>query len=168
MNRTIILVTVTAAIGTAALAQAPERSLLDTSKFWTVGGSEQTSKTIKNPSVPGGRAVQVTSTGANSKYSAHISYRLVQGFKQGETITLSGVARAEKPTTVTAYVELAEAPYTRIGSGPIGLTAEWKPYSVQFIAPSDQAGGVNRAVVHLNSEARTVFFGPLAVTARAN
>lgn len=155
-----------AALGAGtALAQSDARSLIDAKRTWTTGGSEQSSTTVKDAAVPGGKAIEITSTGKNSKYSANVSYRLTGAFRRGETITLSGLVKAAQPTRIDLYVELADAPYSRIGGGGIDVTTEWKPYTVTFVAPADREAGITRAIAQLNSEARTVTFGPLSVVA---
>lgn len=165
--KTVFAITL-ALLGThAAIAQSTGRPLIDTRRTWTTGGSEQSSKTVKDPVIPGGKAIEMTSTGMNSRYSANVSYRLTGAFQQGEKITMSGFIKAQKPTRIELYVELADAPYRRIGGGSIDVGTEWKPYSVAFVAPSDGAAGTTRAIVQLNGEARTVTFGPLSVVAEA-
>lgn len=151
--------------GTAAIAEAGDRALLDAGKFWTPGGSEQTTKVIKDAAVPGGKAIEMTSTGKNSKYPANVSYRLTSAYQQSETITVSGTARARKPTTLKVAVSMIEAPYTEIGSGGFAVGTDWAPFRVQFPAGTSHAAGVTRVSVQLNDEARTVAFGPLMVTA---
>lgn len=158
-------VAATGLASTVAVAQSGDRTLLDAGKFWTPGGSEQTSKIIKDAAIPGGKAIEMASTGKNSKYSANVSYRLTSAYQQGETITVSGTARASKPTTLKVAVSLIEAPYSEIGSGGFAVGTDWTPFRVQFPAGSSQAAGVTRVSVQLNDEARTVAFGPLTVTA---
>jgi hypothetical protein len=161
----MILASVAVLAGTTAIAQTGERSLLDANKFWTPGGSEQTSKIVKDPAISGGKAIETVSTGKNSKYSANVSYRLTSAYQQGEIITVSGTGRALKSTTLTIAVSLVDAPYTEVGSDSFALGTDWTPFRVQFPAASSQKAGVTRVSVQLNGEARTVAFGPLKVTA---
>jgi hypothetical protein len=161
----MILATVAALAGTTAVAQTGERSLLDANKFWTPGGSEQTNTIIKDPSIPGGKAIEMVSTGKNSKYSANVSYRLTSAYQRGEIITVSGTGRALEATTLTVAASLVDAPYTEVGSGSFTLGTEWTPFRVQFPAASSQKAGMTRVSVQLNGQARIVAFGLLKVTA---
>jgi hypothetical protein len=151
----------------ATQAQAGERTLIDNSRLWTAGGKEQSSKVVADRTLAGGKAVQITSTGLNSKYSANLSQRLIHAYKQGERIILSGMVKAEKPTFVDLNIELADAPFSKIGGGSLEVGTEWQPYKVEIISGADQAAGNTRAIVQINSSARTLYFGPLTVVAKS-
>jgi hypothetical protein len=166
MNRGIMALCIASSFAASGIVAQPSgRSLIDANRLWTSGGSEQSSKVVKDTSVTGAKVIQITSTGKNSKYSANVSYRLTGAYKQGERIVLSGMVKSNDATQISLNVELAEAPYSRVGGGTIEVGTQWTPYKVEFVAPAARVAGTTRAIVQLNSEARTLYFGPLAATA---
>ena len=137
---------------------------------WTVFGSGETHKMVKDDTVPGGYALTVTVPRAGEHpWDIEAGIALPVPVKKGDVLLFAfwGRALSVPPETQTVHVngrmQQTREPYTGIGDAALTVGTEWKLYYVSGTAPQDFAAGEAGAGLQLATGPQTVALGPLFV-----
>lgn len=137
---------------------------------YTVSGTAQTTKRVKDSGVVGGEAlrVQVGEKGPDN-YSVQAVSPLTKPIVKGHRVVVAIWARAPRltgdaTTPIPFFGVIGPAPgYAPIASGPAQVGAVWKLYDVKGTASADLAANAATVVVHLAAAKATIDLGPVFV-----
>ena len=135
---------------------------------WGLYGTGEKHELIKDTTVRGGAALQVTSAGVGANpWDIQAGVANSKAVKKGDVILLAFWGRAVTPGSVTvpAVVQQSAAPYTRLGEETVTLTSDWRLHYVTATAGQDYPAGTVGASVQLapttQTSAQTVALGPV-------
>ena len=135
---------------------------------WTLLGTGETHELVKDTTVRGGAALQVTAAGAGANpWDIQAGVSNSKAVKKGDVILLAFWGRAVTPAsaTIPAVVQQSAAPYTRIGEQSLTLTPDWRLHYVTATADQDYPTGALGVSVQLapttQTAAQTVALGPV-------
>lgn len=162
---------------TAAPAPAPAASdnILDKAinkpgANWTVYGTNQKTKLMNEPGVPGNQFFRATITakGANA-WDIGANSPIQKPIAAGDTILVAIWLRApelkDDETMPLPYIGAngAAPPYDGLVSANVTVGKAWKLYYASGKATRDFAGGTVNATVHLASDKHVIDLGPVFV-----
>lgn len=131
---------------------------------WNIFGTGETHELVKDATVNGGAAMQVTSAaqGANP-WDIQAGVSNAKAVKTGDVILLAFWGRAVTPDSaaIPAVVQQSAAPYARIGEQTLSLTPDWRLHYVTATADRDYPAGTLGVSVQLATAAQTVALGPV-------
>jgi hypothetical protein len=131
---------------------------------WNLLGTGETHELIKDATVNGGAAMQVTSAGKSANpWDIQARVANSKAVKKGDVILLAFWGRAVTPgsAVVPAVVQQSAAPYTRNGEQSLSLTPDWRLHYVTATADKDYPAGTLGVSVQLATAAQTVALGPV-------
>ncbi len=131
---------------------------------WSLFGTGEKHELVKDTTVRGGAAMQVTSAGKGANpWDIQAGIANSKAVKKGDVILLAFWGRAVTPgaVTVPAVVQQSTAPYTRLGEENVTLTPDWRLHYVTATAGQDYPAGTMGASVQLATAAQTVALGPV-------
>jgi hypothetical protein len=131
---------------------------------WGLYGTGEKHELVKDTTVRGGAALQVTAAGKGvNPWDIQAGVPNAKAVKKGDVILLAFWGRAITPgaVTVPAVVQQSAAPYTRLGEETVTLTSDWKLHYVTATAGQDYPAGTMGASVQLATAAQTVALGPV-------
>jgi hypothetical protein len=137
---------------------------------WTFYGAGLTSKTVKDPDIPGGEAVRVTVSqkGANP-WDAGALYQILKPIKTGDVIYFAVYLRApelkdgETTAMPTIGVTQQDSPYTSIAVSDARIGKQWGVYYAAAKATAGYPRGKSRVSVQLASNKQVIDLGPVFV-----
>lgn len=137
---------------------------------YTVIGTTQKSRWIKDDKIAGGQAmrVEVLAQGPNA-YSVQAISPLSKPVVKGHRIAVAIWARAPKVKAdetlpIRFFGLIGGAPsYTSVATGKADVGAEWKLYDVTAAAPADFPAAGTNVVVHLAGAKGIIDLGPVFV-----
>lgn len=138
---------------------------------YRVDGSPGGAKVRSDGSVQGGKALRVPVAGRGEhSWATSVAVPIDKPVKAGDALVLAFWARLERgedgaATAQLPYnaVQLAEAPYTALFTGPATIGPEWKLYEARGRADRDYAAGELNASLHLATGKQVVDIGPVFV-----
>ncbi|MGN6207410.1 hypothetical protein [Asticcacaulis sp.] len=131
---------------------------------WGLFGTGEKHELVKDTTVRGGAALQVTSAGKGANpWDIQAGISNSKSVKKGDVVLLAFWGRAVTPASaaVPAVVQQSAAPYTRIGEQNLTLTPDWRLHYVTAIADQDYPAGTLGVSVQLATGAQTVALGPV-------
>jgi len=131
---------------------------------WNIFGAGEKHALIKDATVNGGAALQITSAGkGGNPWDIQAGVSNSRAVKKGDVILLAFWGRAVTPGSVAvpAVVQQSAAPYTRLGEETVTLTSDWQLHYVTGTAGQDYPAGTMGASVQLATGAQTVALGPV-------
>jgi hypothetical protein len=131
---------------------------------WGIFGSGEKHELVKDTTVRGAAALQVTSAGKGANpWDIQAGISNSKAVKKGDVVLLAFWGRAVTPASaaVPAVVQQSAAPYTRIGEQTLTLTPDWRLHYVTATADQDYPAGTLGVSVQLATAAQTVALGPV-------
>ena len=131
---------------------------------WSLSGTGEKHELIKDTTVRGGGALQVTAAGKGANpWDIQAGISNAKAVKKGDVILLAFWGRAVTPgaATVPAVLQQSAAPFTRLGEQSLNLTTDWKLHYVSATAGQDYPAGTLGVSVQLATGAQTVALGPV-------
>ncbi len=131
---------------------------------WHILGTGEKHELVKDSTVRGGTAFQVTSAGAGTNpWDIQAGISNSKAIKKGDVILLAFWGHTVTPAnaTIPAVIQQSAAPYTRIGEQSLTLTADWRLHYVSATADQDYPAGTLGVSVQLATGAQTVGLGPV-------
>lgn len=137
---------------------------------YTVIGTTQTSRWIKDGKVAGGQAmrIEVSAAGANA-YDVQAVSPLAKAIVKGHHIAVAVWARAPKAKTdekmpIPFFGVIGGAPsYTPVATAKVEVGPEWTLYNARGVAPADFPANGASVVLHLAGAKGTIDLGPVFV-----
>ncbi len=134
---------------------------------YTVFGPNQSTRSIKDEGVSGGRAVRVTVSAKGPEvYTVGATVPIAKPIKKGDRMMVAFWARAPKlqegETTPVAFYGVAQSitPYAPVVGGAAQITNAWKLHQVRGDAAMDVPVGQSTIVFHLSAEKAVIDLGP--------
>ncbi|ESQ86163.1 hypothetical protein AEAC466_02930 [Asticcacaulis sp. AC466] len=133
---------------------------------WGVYGTGEKHQMVKDTTVNGGAAFQVSSAGVGANpWDIQVGAVTSKPIQKGDVILLAVWAKAVTPgaVTVPAVIQQTAAPYTKIGTQTLTLTSDWRLHYVTGTATQDYPAGTAGASLQLATGAQTVALGPVFI-----
>lgn len=137
---------------------------------YSIYGSGQTAKVVRDPQVAGGQAYRVEiARKGDASYDIGASAAIVKPIRKGETIALAVWLRAPRlavgTTTPVPFIGVVgPAPdYPQIAIGTADVGPEWKLYNARGVASADFAPGQASVALHLGAAKAVLDLGPVFV-----
>ena len=133
-----------------------------------VFGKNETHRSINDPLVPGGKALEVTvkETGLNS-WSTGVNWSTTVPVNKGDVVLLAYWAKgveakneAQTPIISPVRVQQSADPYLSAGEGAAYLSRDWKLYYVSGKSDADIAPGGAGIAFHMGLTKQTLQLGP--------
>ncbi|MFT4074159.1 MAG: hypothetical protein QM647_01420 [Asticcacaulis sp.] len=131
---------------------------------WNLYGSGEKHELIRDATVNGGAAMQVTSAGPGANpWDIQAGVPSAKPVRKGDVLLMAFWGRAVTPgnATVPAVLQQTAAPYTKVGTENLVLNADWKLFYISGTADQDYPAGAVAASVQLATGAQTVALGPV-------
>ena len=134
-----------------------------------VDGLRTKPKVRSDANVQWGKALRVeVPAKAPNAWAVSVAVPVTKAVKAGDKLVLAIWARLEKgengATSATLpynAVQMAQAPYTPLFSGPLTVGPEWKLHEIQGKANADHAAGALNVSIHLATAKQVVDIGPV-------
>jgi hypothetical protein len=138
---------------------------------WHIEGISGKPKIVADPAVQYGKAVRVEVPGkGENPWSIAASNPIDKPVKAGDNLVLAFWARLEKgengATSATLpynAIQMANAPYKAVFTGPVTIGSDWKMVKVEGKADRPYAGGQLNVSIHLATGKQVVDLGPVFV-----
>ncbi len=146
------------------------KAVNDPSVGWAANGSGAKVELFKDPTVTGGTAERMTSSGKSTNawdWGAQII--ITKPLKQGDVLLLAFWAKAETPPPgstaidATTNIQNNSAPYESLGSGYLHIGPQWKMYFVVATADKDYKKDEVGVQLQLATAAQVIDLGPLFI-----
>jgi hypothetical protein len=179
MKNIMLALAIAGAVATPVAAQTVDplqsetlvrKVINDPGTAWTFYGSGLTSKSVKDPDIPGGEAVRVTvgQKGANPWDNGAL-YAVTKPIKTGDVIFFAVYMRApelksgETTAMPTMGVTQQDSPYAPIAVSDVRISNQWGVYYAAAKATVGYPRGQARVSVQLASNKQVIDLGPVFV-----
>jgi hypothetical protein len=167
MNRRLVLMgaACTAAFATRAFAQDDIlKKLINRPGDWTVFGSAQTNKHIKDAKVQGGNAIEVKVAGNGGNPWDAVAINAITGkIAKGDRVVAAVWMRSQTtdgaPVNLTLQMQVSTPPFTAFAQKPIIVGPDWQMQMLEYVATEDHAPNTSSLSINLNTGKHTIYLG---------